>query len=287
MSRRTLFTRIQQSSIIWILPLVVIYVGLLFQGFWLGLGVFRLYFKLAFSLPFILIVIGYILVVKSRHHALLKFAVIFLSVPVFCLGSYILISYPMLVDKKQFNDFTYYLNYEPQLFDPPVVNLYRCKSHSFSCQQTSFSSYAYPTGVIKYALGIDAANNEVTVLALYDSGNLFMEYAYGNPPRYYDYPERIGDELYYLAYYRLSEAEIPYQYTWMLYRCNLDNTDCVRLPFQYTGDEDFITALEFNEATQEINLFFHYYPYDENPTLIYTYGEHPRCYVEGCEILEK
>jgi hypothetical protein len=43
--------------------------------------------------------------------------------------------------------------------------------------------------------------------------------------------------------------------------------------------------LEANEASNEINIYI-----DEDAnrdTLIYTYGEYPRCYVEGCEILEK
>ena len=71
-------------------------------------------------------------------------------------------------------------------------------------------------------------------------------------------------------------------YTYTLYKCKLDYTACNPLPIYYTTDFEYFTYLEANEISNEINLFDSY-----DDTLIFTWGEHPRCYVEGCEILEK
>jgi len=51
-------------------------------------------------------------------------------------------------------------------------------------------------------------------------------------------------------------------------------------------DYGILLIIEGNEETDEISA---YNDWDDNPnrTLIFTYGEHPRCYVEGCEILEE
>jgi hypothetical protein len=54
----------------------------------------------------------------------------------------------------------------------------------------------------------------------------------------------------------------------------------------YTTKKDYdFFVLEGNEETNEIEV------YNDNKenggTLIFAYGEHPRCYVEGCEILEE
>ena len=68
----------------------------------------------------------------------------------------------------------------------------------------------------------------------------------------------------------------------MIYQCELDNTGCAPLPFQYTG-EDEIAYLEFNEATQEYE--FYVWPDIGDEILVYSFGDHPRCYAEGCEIL--
>lgn len=286
MSKETLFIKIRQSSMIWVVVLTVVYLVLLFIGVQLDLGVLRLYFKYGFYIIFIVIVIGYLLIIKSQHSALSKFIVFFLSIPIFSLGSFILINSPMLLDKKQFDGYIYYLNLEPQLFDPPFVHLYKCKNYIFNCEETSISFFAYSTRVIDYSLGIDTIGNEINVIAEHDNGDTFLIYAYGDQPRYYESPERVGNKLYYLASYKNSEIVIPYQYTFMLYQCNLDNTGCKRIPFQYILKERGNLRLDINNKALEISVLEHHAG-ENNDILIYTYGEHPRCYVEGCQITDK
>jgi hypothetical protein len=55
------------------------------------------------------------------------------------------------------------------------------------------------------------------------------------------------------------------------------------MPFQYIGNAFYI-EMKPNELTNEINIYFDIGTYPGTTTLIYTYGPHPRCYVNGCTI---
>lgn len=71
---------------------------------------------------------------------------------------------------------------------------------------------------------------------------------------------------------------------YVLYECSLDFTGCRSLSIKYTSYyDDYFLELGELEQTGEIALF----DASKQPSsLIFTYGEHPRCYVEGCETLE-
>lgn len=87
--------------------------------------------------------------------------------------------------------------------------------------------------------------------------------------------------------------------TYALYECKLDYTSCNPLPIRYTTDIGADTLdLKADKTTNEISLFRHRsrFRYECQyqkclggvyKALIFTYGESPRCYVEGCSILNQ
>ena len=108
-----------------------------------------------------------------------------------------------------------------------------------------------------------------------------------NPREYVRYTyAQLGDHLYFLSKERHKVNDCKTilcdVYTYTLYECKLDYTSCIPLPIQYTENYDVGIVLEANESFNEIVALD-----EDNDTLIFTYGEHPRCYVEGCEILEE
>jgi hypothetical protein len=74
--------------------------------------------------------------------------------------------------------------------------------------------------------------------------------------------------------------------TYTLYECNIDYKSCDSLHIAYTSEYVEYLELDADLQSGEINL---YDDHEDEPdrTLIFTYGEHPQCYVEGCEILEQ
>ncbi len=80
-------------------------------------------------------------------------------------------------------------------------------------------------------------------------------------------------------------------YTYSIAKCDLDLTTCENLPFQYK-DRYADPYLEVNKENKELNFILEFadppYGLGErtlSDVKIYTYGDHPRCYVEGCKIL--
>jgi len=81
---------------------------------------------------------------------------------------------------------------------------------------------------------------------------------------------------YYLAYFHDYDT-LHTPFTYMLYRCEKDSTNCSRLPFRYDLDHLPHVYLELDEQSGEIKVLI------ENE-LIYTYSSTPQCHVEGCSL---
>lgn len=80
--------------------------------------------------------------------------------------------------------------------------------------------------------------------------------------------------------------------TYSIAKCNLDLTTCENLPFQYQ-DRYAYPYLEVDKENNELDFILEFadppYGLGErtlSEVKIYTYGAHPRCYVEGCKILK-
>ncbi len=115
-----------------------------------------------------------------------------------------------------------------------------------------------------------------------------LVYTDSDPPRTYEAntQTQIGAYLYYPSGKCTSALDLRcLTFTYTAYRCTLENTACVQLPFQYSGEHVNEFEISRDEQTQEINFYFWIGDYPWVPTLIYTYGENPRCHVEACQLL--
>lgn len=157
--------------------------------------------------------------------------------------------------------------------------LYKCNIDDLACQE--ISSYI---GDCKYSKSFDLVTNPITneVHVLLDhewSDGLILDYTYGDQPRTYLYILESRNFDYYLAYFHDYDTyNTPFKF--FLYKCEKDSINCSRLPFQY--DETYLPSgyLEFNNNENEIKVFI-------NKELIYIYGNHPKCYVEGCSLADR
>lgn len=118
-------------------------------------------------------------------------------------------------------------------------------------------------------------------------GDEWLIFGDADPPRYYTLRGTSSEN------YRFYPSVVCFAwrpntctaYKHMIYQCELDNTGCVSLPFQYTGEDEY-AYIQFNEATREFEFYIS--PYSSaDDFLIYSFGDHPRCHVEGCEILNQ
>jgi len=113
-----------------------------------------------------------------------------------------------------------------------------------------------------------------------------LVYTDGADSRQYDDGARLADHQYGLGYdYNIDRDS----YTYNLYRCNLDFTDCQRLPFAYTGEYGGSGGyLRTNEEDTELDVYFDaYHGTQWEPVRVFTFGETPKCYVDGCVFLEQ
>jgi len=134
----------------------------------------------------------------------------------------------------------------------------------------------------------DPLSHEVSVLEITD---FFQGLAYtdSDPPRDYERDIQIGSYRYYpsldCASTQPDHDYICQIYTYTVYRCTLENTGCLQLPFQYSGDYAFDIEMSQDELTREINIYFWIGDYPGVETLIFTYGVNSQCHVSGCQLL--
>ncbi len=216
----------------------------------------------------------------SSKNSILHLLIFITTLPVLGLNIlYFVNYYPTMEAKAEFRGFKYYI---VSLYDTdyhPYVEFYKCPKWSLQCEGL-YGSYSWqvPTHII-----VDKTKGEVSIIE-----STTMTYTDGKNPRTYvryTYAQ-LGNHLYFLSKddHEVNDCTpgLCDIYTYALYECKLDYTSCNPLPIQYTEDYDVALALSTNEATNEINV------HDNNDDiLILTWGEHPRCYVEGCKILEK
>jgi len=218
---------------------------------------------------------------KNRKTSLVLF---FTLLPILAASIlYPILFYPVILDEAQLGSYKYYISSTIDWDDHSFQTFYKCKKWSFSCEHLTGSYSAVGWEII-----VDEKNNEVSLL-----GYIGLLYTDGENPRSYDQPaSEFKDHIYQFSdecndfnknkgYYSCGS------YTYLLYECDMNYKSCVSLPVQYTvQDYGILLVIEGNEETDEISA---YNDWDDNPNraLIFTYGEHPRCYVEGCEILEE
>lgn len=218
---------------------------------------------------------------KSRSKTL-GLILLFAFMPFCCLSSYFSLYNPIILDSDVIGDMTYYLTGKLDAFDPRTDHqLYECTNSRFLCVQTPF----WEGGGASFRplqLMVDEKGNpnEINVTWTAPLGEIvFLDYTYGKQPRYYDYPAQFNNRQYYLAHIHNTS---PQPNTYLLYECRLDNTFCKQLPIKYEGFGSFRDT-RVNEVTGEINVYID--DQMDQETLIFSWGENPRCYIDGCVIL--
>ncbi len=184
---------------------------------------------------------------------------------------------PSRLDAAQLGENKYHLTTQRETWGHLRLKLYKCGNYDLHCEQLPFDREDHHGAHFV----IDTLNREVNVVDGRDS----LLYTYGDNPRYYDQDSKtqLKDHFYYLSM-RCSEMAnyICRLFTYSLYECSLNNIMCKQLPFRFEREYVAYLYLEPNEITNEINIYN-----NASQTLIYSYSEHPSCYVEGCEILQE
>ncbi len=118
--------------------------------------------------------------------------------------------------------------------------------------------------------------------------NGVLTYSHGmKKVSYYDWAgTQLGQNRYFLAWqcdeWGINTCDLE---TYTLHECTLEYKSCDPLLISYTDTSADILVLEADKISNEIRLYDDY-DYNLERILIFTYGENPRCYVEGCQILE-
>jgi len=119
--------------------------------------------------------------------------------------------------------------------------------------------------------------------------NDVLSYSHGENTTGFD--DYAGTQLNGYRYFLSFKCNNWYDYTcesetYTLYECGLDYKSCDSLPIRYTGKNIIFLTLESDELADTVNLYEEAVLTDEK-IMIFTWGKNPKCYVEGCEILEQ
>lgn len=126
-----------------------------------------------------------------------------------------------------------------------------------------------------------AVDNEGKDLFIFLDG--ILTYTFNNATRSYDLLDSLETQHSlgngYPSTYRISTYANNNKYQYILYECNAKYFWCQTLPFGYSTFEKTKPLLKIDESKKELSVYI-------DDALIFTYSKHPRCYVEGCEILK-
>jgi hypothetical protein len=213
----------------------------------------------------------------KAHNCLRTFLAIplvfFMSLDFLILQEYM----PTVGDTARYNGTSYYIIYYGQFLDPQWRYSQLTKRHGLF----NYESHIMPNDAWGGKFIIDEKMNAVNIVTRYGDFDLLV-YTDSKPPREYERSvERFEDRLIYIATKYNSSNDT---YTYTLYKCEQDNTSCVHIPFEYMSGIYF-PYLQVNQTTGELDFYIGGYPNRDSGTLVYSYGDHPRCYVEGCKIL--
>lgn len=206
---------------------------------------------------------------------------IFISLlfPVFVVNIFYLMTfYPQVTAVQKVGVYKYYISSSLDWDVHGLTAFYKCKKWSLTCYRL-YSSY----GLSGAELFVDKTNSNVSLLNFDE-----LLVTDGEPPKYYTgVSEQLGNKLYILSWDWIEGSDCGgyscRKYIYTLNACNLDFTACNSLPIRYTETYNITPYWVTNEATKEISL----YDDVEDEDVIFTYGEHPRCYANGCEILQE
>lgn len=199
-------------------------------------------------------------------------------------GLYLLSFMPQLEQVASFNGNIYFLTYHQEFLgngeSRPLLAKWDSKLHH------SVSGLGDTCCTLR--LTYDPLLHVVSVVQILGSTQT-LAYADSDPPRFYERDTQFGNYRYYPAWDCYASAaalnSVCDVFIYTVYRCTLENTNCIQLPFHYSGDYAFDIAMSQDEQTHEINIYFWIGEYPGVETLIFTYSESSHCHVAECQLL--
>jgi hypothetical protein len=195
--------------------------------------------------------------------------------------------FPLLENDAKCEHARYYITWGHPFGDYQWTNYTLTKWENAFTYETSFFGYTPSAG--PFEIVCDNDNEEANILKIYPADKI-LDRTDGERPRgYINYTSaEMKDKLYFLS--EQCNNWRPYtceSTTYTLISCNMEYKSCRMLPVQYTDEDDESYELIANETTNEIVLYVYDDYNTDDRTVIFTYGERSRCYVEGCEILQE
>jgi len=192
--------------------------------------------------------------------------------------------YIKVVDTAKYDGTTYYLVEHLDYSEP-----YSWRDYSITKWHGLSEYKSYGVGERRVEMMYDEKMKVVYVVNTEWDKLVFLD---STPPRFFDEDNEteFNGKIYALASkchpnplkYNLCET-----FTYMVYQCELNYTECVSLQFQYYGEYIYEMVIENVNTSNEINIYFGIGEYrNYKKTLIFTQADMPRCHVEGCEILQ-
>jgi hypothetical protein len=244
-------------------------------------------FILGCVLLFILLVVSTFL--ARTTNGPLKFLLLMLNIPFLLVNSlYLFVHIPWLETTVQCNGIRYYISQGAPLFDEQWTYVQMSKWKGISYESRFFG---YAPGAGGNEIICDEKRKEAHFIRTFGDPAALV-YIDGESPQDFEghNSARLKNRLYFMAEDWSLQQNCTGQYAWecdvyvfTLYECALDYTNCNRLPISYTTDDKDFIDLRPDESRNEISLIEEYLSIDDE-TLIFTYGEHPVCYVDGCTI---
>lgn len=215
--------------------------------------------------------------VFSKKLNIFRGIIIFALLPYY-LATYLSIrSFPeTIIDIVVQDESNFYLTAEEDSGDRFIsYSLYKCNFKSLDCLllvEKSGPNYDWGADLI-----LDQNQNELHFIQSF-VGYKTLVYTYALISR--DYITQIDSGEY---FYTLAETgeEPNIDSKYFLYQCKKDFSSCHQLPFLYeliSSESPVPMYFESADGNQEIQLF------DKHGSIIYSYGDAPKCYVEGCSI---
>lgn len=199
-------------------------------------------------------------------------------------GVYLLSFLPELEQVASYNGYIYFLTYNREFLGNGISFPHLAKWNNKFHHSVSGLGETCCTLRLTY----DPLTHLVSVVQIGLEDTPTLAYTDSNPPRLYVLGENTQIDKY--RYYPSWDCEsnqnnICQTHTYNVYRCSLENTGCVQLPFQYSGDYAFDIEITQNKQNEEINIYFWIGDYPGVQTLIFTYGNNSSCHLAGCQLL--